>query len=80
MEYNDDEYEGVANACEFALLSIRNGVIPPVDMIRNKDELETFLGTISGIMAGWGMIIKEKDEKLYKKLLSSLEKMALKHG
>ena len=55
-------------------------IIPPVDMINSKDDLETFLGTLSGIMAGWGMIIKENDPKLYKSLLNSLEKMAKNHG
>ena len=78
MEVN--EQESMGNACEFALLSIRNMIIPPVDMINSKDDLETFLGTLSGIMAGWGMIIKENDPKLYKSLLNSLEKMAKNHG
>lgn len=77
---DESEQESMGNACEFALLSIRNMIIPPVDMIHNKDDLETFLGTLSGIMAGWGMIIKENDPKLYKSLLNSLEKMAKHHG
>ena len=38
MEVN--EQESMGNACEFALLSIRNMIIPPVDMINSKDDLE----------------------------------------
>ena len=75
-----EENKAMSDACEFALLSIRNMILPSIDNIDSKESLETFLGTLSGIMAGWGMTIQERDPKLYKKLLQSLEQMALKHG
>ena len=74
---NDD---AVAQACEFALLSIRNKIVPPIDRIDSTQTLEVFLGTLSGIIAGWGMVLAERDKKLYKKLLSSLEEMSLRYG
>ena len=33
-----DEQESMGNACEFALLSIRNMIIPPVDMINSNNK------------------------------------------
>ena len=75
-----EEERAMSNACEFALLSIRNMIVPSIESIDSRESLETFLGMISGIMAGWGMTIQERDPKLYKKLLQSLEQMALKHG
>ena len=74
---NDD---AVAQACEFALLSIRNKIVPPIDAINSHESLEVFLGTLSGIIAGWGMVLAERDNKLYKKLLTSLEEMSLRYG
>tara|TARA_R110002020_G_scaffold222074_1_gene430511 strand:- start:1567 stop:1812 length:246 start_codon:yes stop_codon:yes gene_type:complete len=70
----------MSDACEFALLSIRNMILPSIDGIKSKEDLEIFMGTLSGIMAGWGMTIQQSDPKLYNKLLESLEVMALKHG
>jgi len=77
-EVTDDD--AVAQACEFALLSIRNKIVPPIDRIDSTQTLEVFLGTLSGIIAGWGMVLAERDKKLYKKLLSSLEEMSLRYG
>tara|TARA_B000000460_G_C21401816_1_gene342715 strand:- start:448 stop:714 length:267 start_codon:yes stop_codon:yes gene_type:complete len=77
-EITDDD--AVAQACEFALLSIRNKIVPPIDRIDSTQTLEVFLGTLSGIIAGWGMVLAERDKKLYKKLLSSLEEMSLRYG
>ena len=74
------EDDAVGQACEFALLSIRNRIVPPIDSINSTESLEVFLGTLSGIIAGWGMVLAEKDKKLYKKLLTSLEQMSLGHG
>jgi len=77
-EIVDDD--ATAQACEFALLSIRNKIVPPIDAINSTQTLEVFLGTLSGIIAGWGMVLAEKDKKLYKKLLTSLEEMSLRYG
>ena len=77
-EVTDDD--AVAQACEFALLSIRNKIVPPIDRIDSTQTLEVFLGTLSGIIAGWGMVLAERDKKLYKKLLTSLEEMSLRYG
>ena len=77
-EIVDDD--AVAQACEFALLSIRNKIVPPIDAIDSTQTLEVFLGTLSGIIAGWGMVLADKDKKLYKKLLTSLEEMSLRYG
>ena len=77
-EVTDDD--AVAQACEFALLSIRNKIVPPIDRIDSTQTLEVFLGTLSGIIAGWGMVLSERDNKLYKKLLTSLEEMSLRYG
>ena len=77
-EITDDD--AVAQACEFALLSIRNKIVPPIDAINSTESLEVFLGTLSGIIAGWGMVLEKKDNKLYKKLLTSLEEMSLRYG
>ena len=77
-EIIDDD--AVAQACEFALLSIRNKIVPPIDAIDSTQTLEVFLGTLSGIIAGWGMVLADKDKKLYKKLLTSLEEMSLRYG
>ena len=77
-ELNEDE--AVGQACEFALLSIRNKIVPPIDAIHSHESLEVFLGTLSGIIAGWGMVLAERDKKLYKKLLTSLEEMSLRYG
>ena len=74
------EDDAVGQACEFALLSIRNKIVPPIDAINSHESLEVFLGTLSGIIAGWGMVMSEKDNKLYKKLLTSLEEMSLRYG
>ena len=74
------EDDAVGQACEFALLSIRNKIVPPIDAISSQESLEVFLGTLSGIIAGWGMVLAERDKKLYKKLLSSLEEMSLRYG
>ena len=74
------EDDGVGQACEFALLSIRNKIVPPIDAISSQESLEVFLGTLSGIIAGWGMVLSERDNKLYKKLLTSLEEMSLRYG
>ena len=74
------EDDAVGQACEFALLSIRNKIVPPIDRIDSTQTLEVFLGTLSGIIAGWGMVLAERDKKLYKKLLSSLEEMSLRYG
>jgi len=74
------EDDAIGQACEFALLSIRNRIVPPIDSINSTESLEVFLGTLSGIIAGWGMVLAEKDKKLYKKLLTSLEQMSLGHG
>ena len=75
---NDEDAAG--EACEFALLSIRNKIVPPIDAISSQESLEVFLGTLSGIIAGWGMVLSERDNKLYKKLLTSLEEMSLRYG
>ena len=72
--------DAMGQACEFALLSIRNKIVPPIDAINSQESLEIFLGTLSGIIAGWGMVMKEKDKKLYTKLLISLEEMSLNGG
>ena len=77
-EITDDD--AIGQACEFALLSIRNRIVPPIDAIDSTQTLEVFLGTLSGIIAGWGMVLAEKDKKLYKKLLTSLEEMSLRYG
>ena len=74
------EDDAVGQAWEFALLSIRNKIVPPIDAISSHESLEVFLGTLSGIIAGWGMVMSEKDNKLYKKLLTSLEEMSLRYG
>ena len=74
------EDDAVGQACEFALLSIRNKIVPPIDAINSTESLEVFLGTLSGIIAGWGMVLEKKDNKLYKKLLTSLEEMSLRYG
>ena len=74
------EDDAVGQACEFALLSIRNKIVPPIDAINSHESIEVFLGTLSGIIAGWGMVMSEKDNKLYKKLLTSLEEMSLRYG
>ncbi len=74
------EDDAVGQACEFALLSIRNKIVPPIDAISSQESLEVFLGTLSGIIAGWGMVLSERDNKLYKKLLTSLEEMSLRYG
>ena len=74
------EDDAVGQACEFALLSIRNKIVPPIDAINSHESLEVFLGTLSGIIAGWGMVLAERDKKLYKKLLTSLEEMSLRYG
>ena len=74
------EDDAVGQACEFALLSIRNKIVPPIDAINSHESLEVFLGTLSGIIAGWGMVLSERDNKLYKKLLTSLEEMSLRYG
>ena len=75
-----EDDDAVAQACEFALLSIRNKFVPPIDAIDSTQTLEVFLGTLSGIIAGWGMVLAERDKKLYKKLLTSLEQMSLGYG
>lgn len=75
-----EDDDAVAQACEFALLSIRNKIVPPIDAIDSTQTLEIFLGTLSGIIAGWGMVLAERDKKLYKKLLTSLEEMSLRYG
>ena len=74
------EDDAVGQACEFALLSIRNKIVPPIDAINSHESLEVFLGTLSGIIAGWGMVLSERDNKMYKKLLTSLEEMSLRYG
>ena len=74
------EDDAVGQACEFALLSIRNKIVPPIDAISSQESLEVFLGTLSGIIAGCGMVLSERDNKLYKKLLTSLEEMSLRYG
>ena len=74
------EDDAVGQACEFALLSIRNKIVPPIDRIDSTQTLEVFLGTLSGIIAGWGMVLEKKDKKLYKKLLTALEQMSLRYG
>ena len=74
------EDDAVGQACEFALLSIRNKIVPPIDAISSQESLEVFLGTLSGIIAGWGMVLSERDNKMYKKLLTSLEEMSLRYG
>ena len=75
-----EDDDAVAQACEFALLSIRNKIVPPIAAIDSTQTLEVFLGTLSGIIAGWGMVLAERDKKLYKKLLTSLEQMSLGYG
>ena len=75
-----EDDDAVSQACEFALLSIRNKIVPPIDAIDSTQTLEVFLGTLSGIIAGWGMVLAERDKKLYKKLLTSLEQMSLGYG
>ena len=80
MQNEVNEDEAVSQACEFALLSIRNKIVPPIDAIDSTESLEIFLGTLSGIIAGWGMVLAERDKKLYKKLLTSLEEMSLRYG
>ena len=75
-----NEEDAVGQACEFALLSIRNKIVPPIDAINSHESLEVFLGTLSGIIAGWGMVLAERDKKLYEKLLTSLEQMSLGYG
>ena len=75
---NDEDAAG--EACEFALLSIRNKIVPPISAINSQESLEVFLGTLSGIIAGWGMVLEKKDKKLYKKLLTALEQMSLRYG
>ena len=77
-EITDDD--AIGQACEFALLSIRNRIVPPIDAIDSTQTLEVFLGTLSGIIAGWGMVLSERDNKMYKKLLTSLEEMSLRYG
>ena len=77
-EQNDEDAAG--EACEFALLSIRNKIVPPISAINSQESLEVFLGTLSGIIAGWGMVLEKKDKKLYKKLLTALEQMSLRYG
>ena len=72
--------DAVGQACEFALLSIRNKIVPPIDAINSHESLEVFLGTLSGIIAGWGMVLSERDNKMYKKLLTSLDEMSLRYG
>ena len=79
MTAEKDE-DAAAEACEFALLSIRNKIVPPISAIDSQESLEVFLGTLSGIIAGWGMVMSERDKKLYKKLLTSLEEMSLRYG
>ena len=74
------EEDAMGQACEFALLSIRNRIVPPIDAINSQECLEVFLGTLSGIIAGWGMVMKDRDKKLYTKLLKSLEEMSLNGG
>ena len=75
---NDEDAAG--EACEFALLSIRNKIVPPISAINSQESLEVFLGTLSGIIAGWGMVLEKRDKKLYKKLLIALEQMSLRYG
>ena len=80
MMNNMTEEDAMGQACEFALLSIRNKIVPPIDAINSQESLEIFLGTLSGIIAGWGMVLEKKDKKLYKKLLIALEQMSLRYG
>ena len=79
MTAESDE-DAAGEACEFALLSIRNKIVPPISAINSQESLEVFLGTLSGIIAGWGMVLEKKDKKLYKKLLTALEQMSLRYG
>ena len=80
MMAEQDGEDAAGEACEFALLSIRNKIVPPISAINSQESLEAFLGTLSGIIAGWGMVMEKKDKKLYKKLLIALEQMSLRYG
>ena len=71
------EWEIIARAARFVLQSYKLKSDKEIEDF-NKDELQTFAGSIAGIIEGIAVITKEEDRRLYNKILNSLENVAWK--
>jgi len=71
------EWELISIASKFVLQSFKLESIKEMQEFKGEDY-QTFLGSISGILEGMSIIIKEEDRMLYSKLIDSLERVAWK--
>lgn len=71
------EWELISIASKFVLQSFKLESIKEMQEFKGGDY-QTFLGSISGILEGMSIIIKEEDKMLYSKLVDSLERVAWK--
>jgi hypothetical protein len=71
------EWELISIASKFVLQSFKLESIKELQEF-NGEDYQTFLGSISGILEGMSIIIKEEDRMLYSKLIDSLERVAWK--
>ena len=71
------EWELISIASKFVLQSFKLESIKEMKEFKGEDY-QTFLGSISGILEGMSIIIKEEDRMLYSKLIDSLERVAWK--
>jgi|14BtaG_2_1085337.scaffolds.fasta_scaffold02532_3 hypothetical protein len=72
---NEDDL--ISDGAAFVLKSLKREDLNS-DIYYDPDNLKMFLGTIAGLIQGIGEVISDEDHILYIKLLSSIEKLALR--
>ena len=72
---NEDDL--ISDGAMFVLKSLKREDLND-EIYYDPDNLKTFLGTIAGLVQGIGEVISEEDHVLYIKLLTSIEKLALR--
>jgi hypothetical protein len=72
---NEDDL--ISDGAAFVLKSLKREDLNS-EIYYDPDNLKMFLGTIAGLIQGIGEVISDEDHILYIKLLSSIEKLALR--
>ena len=70
-----EEWEIISRSARFVLQSFKLKSEKEIENF-TKDELQTFAGSVAGIIEGVAVIIKEEDRRLYNRIMDSLENVA----
>jgi hypothetical protein len=73
----EDEDQIISDGALFVLKSLRREDLNSA-IFYEPENLKMFLGTVAGLIQGIGEVVSDEDHILYIKLLTSIERLALR--